>query len=279
MEEYLPFRASRPSGKFALDDIDAALAGKLSGALTASGTMEVCRRLGVRCAVSGGIGGIGDVKGEELCPDLPALRDLPVALVCTSPKDMLDIPATIGWLRNAGAVRTLGCGSAVCTGYVFNGEPVALDGEWNGEKCAPRTLILRGIAPELRLKDRGILARAVAEGKEAERAGRYYHPTVKRRARQNVRRIFVEDTARLADKQRPLCREADGSRVTAQKFNRTDIIFGRDVPARSVPSFIYRVDCAVSGPVPRAAERGFRRCGSFTARRFLFAICRIVLVK
>ena len=177
MEEYLPFRASRPSGKFALDDIDAALAGRLSGALTASGTMEVCRRLGVRCAVSGGIGGIGDVKGEELCPDLPALRDLPVALVCTSPKDMLDIPATIGWLRNAG-VRTLGCGSAVCTGYVFNGEPVALDGEWNGEKCAPRTLILRGIAPELRLKDRDVLARAVAEGKEAERAGRYYHPTV-----------------------------------------------------------------------------------------------------
>ena len=94
MEEYLPFRASRPSGKFALDDIDAALAGRLSGALTASGTMEVCRRLGVRCSVSGGIGGIGDVKGEELCPDLPALRDLPVALVCTSPKDMLDIPAT-----------------------------------------------------------------------------------------------------------------------------------------------------------------------------------------
>ena len=54
----------------------------------------------------------------------------------------------------------------------------ALDGEWNGEKCAPRTLILRGIAPELRLKDRDVLARAVAEGKEAERAGRYYHPTV-----------------------------------------------------------------------------------------------------
>ena len=90
---------------------------------------------------------------------------------------MLDIPATIEWLRNAD-VRMLGCGSAACTGYVFNGEPVALDGEWNGEKCAPRTLILRGIAPELRLKDRDVLARAVAEGKEAERAGRYYHPTV-----------------------------------------------------------------------------------------------------
>ena len=177
MDEYLPFRASRPRGKFAADGLDAALASKLSGALTASGTIEACRRLGVPCAVSAGIGGIGDVKGEELCPDLPALRDLPAALVCTSPKDMLDIPATIGWLRGAG-VRVLGCGSAVCTGYVFNGEPVALDGEWNGEKCAPHTLILRGIAPELRLKNRDILARAVAEGKAAEQAGRYYHPTV-----------------------------------------------------------------------------------------------------
>lgn len=171
MEEYLPFRASRPRGKFAADGLDAALSSKLSGALTASGTMEACRRLGVPCAVSAGIGGIGDVKGEELCPDLPA------ALVCTSPKDMLDIPATIGWLRDAG-VRVLGCGSAACTGYVFNGEPVALDGEWNGERCAPHMLIMRGIAPELRLKNRGILASAVAKGKAAEKAGRYYHPTV-----------------------------------------------------------------------------------------------------
>ncbi|OUO93285.1 pseudouridine-5'-phosphate glycosidase [Cloacibacillus sp. An23] len=177
MEEYIPFRASKPCGKFSFDMLDAALSDKLSGALTASGTMAVCARFGVPCAVSAGIGGIGDVKGEELCPDLPALRGLPVTLVCTSPKDMLDIPATIGWLRNEG-VRTLGCGSAACTGYVFNGEPVALDGVWNGEKCAPRTLILRPIAPELRLKDREILARAVAEGKEAERAGKYYHPTV-----------------------------------------------------------------------------------------------------
>ena len=72
----------------------------------------------------------------------------------------------------------LGCGSGYCTGYVFNEEPVALDGEWNGEKCAPHTLILRGIAPERRLTDRSILERAVTEGKEAERAGKYYHPTV-----------------------------------------------------------------------------------------------------
>ena len=177
MEEYLPFRSSRPRGKFSAARIESALAEKLSGALTASGTMEACRRLGVPCAVSCGIGGFEGTKEEAPCYDLLALRDLPAALVCTSPKDMLDIAATIGWLRGAG-VRVLGCGSAFCTGYLFNGAPVALDGEWNGEECAPHTLILRGIAPELRLKDNEILARAVDEGREAERAGKYYHPAV-----------------------------------------------------------------------------------------------------
>ena len=177
MEAYISFRAARPRGKFSAGRLGAALAEKLSGALTASGTMEACRRLGAPCAVSCGIGGFRGAEGEAPSPDLLALRDLPATLVCTSPKDMLDIAATIGWLRGAG-VRALSCGSAFCTGYLFNGAPVALNGEWNGEKCAPHTLILRGIAPELRLKDNEILARAVAEGEEAERAGKYYHPAV-----------------------------------------------------------------------------------------------------
>ena len=177
MEEYLPFRSSRPRGKFSAARIESALAEKLSGALTASGTMEACRRLGVLCAVSCGIGGFEGTKEEAPCYDLLALRDLPAALVCTSPKDMLDIAATIGWLRGAG-VRVLGCGSAFCTGYLFNGAPVALDGEWNGEECAPHTLILRGIAPELRLK---IMRSSRAQSTKAGRRNaqeKYYHPAV-----------------------------------------------------------------------------------------------------
>lgn len=50
---------------------------KQSGALTASGTMAVCVKMGIPVAITCGMGGIGDIKGEELCPDLPALQQIP----------------------------------------------------------------------------------------------------------------------------------------------------------------------------------------------------------
>lgn len=177
VREYLRFRASSPKGKFSSFSLDRAIREKLTGALTASATMEACRRFGIPYAVSCGIGGIGDVKGEELCPDLPAARDLPVVLICTSPKDMLDIEATVGWLREAG-VKVLGDGCRVCTGYVFDGAPVQLSGSWDGGPVPPHSVILRGIAPEKRIKDKAMLAAAVAEGKAAELRGGYYHPAV-----------------------------------------------------------------------------------------------------
>lgn len=174
IEEYLAFRARRPSGKFSCDRLDTAVSEKMSGALTASGTLEVCRRLGIPYAVSCGLGGIGDIKGEELCPDLPALRDLGVVLVGTSPKDMLDMPATIKWLVDNG-VAVLGDGTDLCTGYVFNGESVPLSGVWHGENKPP-LLILREIPAEARIKDACILSIAISDAKEAENRGAYYHP-------------------------------------------------------------------------------------------------------
>lgn len=177
IEDYLSFRAAAPRGKFSSERLDRAAAEKSSGALTASGTMEVCRRLGIPCAVSCGLGGIGEVKGEELCPDLPALRDTGVVLIGTSPKDMLDRAATMEWLAENG-VKVVGDGTDECTGYVFNGEPVKLAGELKpgAEPAKAPLLILRGIPAEKRIKDAPILKQAVADAKEAEAHGGYYHP-------------------------------------------------------------------------------------------------------
>jgi len=102
------------------------------------------------------------------------LRDLPVTLICTSPKDMLDIPATFRWLKDAG-VSVVGDGGSVCTGYLFHSVSQPLDGVW--EKGRAAKLILRGIPGEMRLSDLSLLEQAVAEAKEAERQGGYYHPT------------------------------------------------------------------------------------------------------
>lgn len=175
LAEYLPFRASMPQGKFSCDMLELAIVQKQSGAFTASATMEVCRRYGIPYAVSCGIGGIGEIKGEEVCMDLPALRDLPVTLIATSPKDMLDIPATIAWLQQAG-VSILGEGQDFCDGFLFPGDRVPLSGTWQEGMNKPPLLILRSIAEGLRLQDRSLLEQAVAQAKEVERRGGYYHP-------------------------------------------------------------------------------------------------------
>lgn len=179
LEEYLPFR-SRAAALSRIDCQglpDAREAG-LSGALTASGTMAVCAQHGIPLAVSCGIGGIGEVRGEALCPDLPALRELPVVLLATAIKDMLDIPETIRWLRDEG-VRVLGVGGSSCSGYLFRGAETALDGSLEGDALPQRgsgLLLLNPIPAAQRIADSGCLAQGIAEGRQAEAEGRYYHP-------------------------------------------------------------------------------------------------------
>lgn len=163
--------------------LDEAIENKLSGALTASGTMQVCKMNNIKLAVTCGMGGIGDIKGETLCPDLPALKDIPVCLISTSPKDMLDIGETLGWLRERG-VSVLATNEAKCTGYIFNSTDVDVDGvldldrvDLNGGKL----LILNSIPKDKRVSDLSILDIAIAEGKRAESLGKYYHPTVNKK--------------------------------------------------------------------------------------------------
>ena len=182
MAEYLPFREKSDTAiRIDCYQLDTALEQGLTGALTASGTMEVCRRMGIPLAVSCGIGGIGDIKGEELCPDLPALSQIPTALLATAPKDMLDIPATIGWLRDHG-VHVAG---ERCTGYVFHSADVALSESLADYPTAKKVvhaaqngglLLLQPMAE--RIEDISILERAIAAGKRAEAEGRYFHPAV-----------------------------------------------------------------------------------------------------
>jgi pseudouridine-5'-phosphate glycosidase len=184
--DFLAFRARAGQvGRIDCRTLDGALRLGASGALTASGTMEVCAREGIGLAVTCGMGGIGDIRGEELCPDLPALRDIPVTLISTAPKDMLDRGATIGWLREAG-VMTLGVGRGVTTGYVFVGEPVALDGWTSGDTPPERLpsgglLVLNEIPERRRVADRSILAEAVLYAREAQGRGEAFHPAANAR--------------------------------------------------------------------------------------------------
>lgn len=178
--EYILFRRrcrELDFGRIDSEGLEEALSSGGSGALTASGTMAVCERLGVPLAVTCGVGGICDIKGEELCPDLPALRDIPVSLIATAPKDMLDIEATLRWLADNG-VRVIGADSSRCTGYIFNSADVPLQGRLDGglPSARGRLLILNGIPAGERIQDASMIRLGIAAGKRAEAAGGIYHP-------------------------------------------------------------------------------------------------------
>ena len=177
MEDYLDFRTEADKLiRIDCEILEYALEEGLSGALTASGTMAVCWKYGIPLGVTCGMGGIGDIRGEELCPDLPALAQIPVALISAGPKDMLDRQGTITWLTEHG-VTVLGAQRDYCTGYIFTGEKVRLQGVYEGG-CEAPLLIINEIPEERRVLNQEILKDAVLEGKKAEQAGRYYHPAV-----------------------------------------------------------------------------------------------------
>lgn len=180
MADFLPFRARAAEiRRVSCDTLDGAAREGRSGALTASATMLAASRMGITVAVTCGMGGIGDIRGETLCPDLPALRDLPVALIAATPKDVVDIRRTLGWLHREG-VPVYGRYEAWDSGFMTVGETVELDGVWNGGRPKAPLLLLNPIPEAERLTIPGAAEQAKAAGKAAEARGEAYHPAANR---------------------------------------------------------------------------------------------------
>ncbi len=198
IEEFLPFRESKKSSfRINARNMAETLEQKGSGALTASGAMEVCRREGIPLAVTCGMGGFRPEREERASVDLEAVVTLPVTLIATAPKDMLDIPRTLNWFKDRG-VELLGAGTDRMTGYVFKSadEPITgcepgsiterIKGSSAGRIDRPgtdgpedaRQLVFLPIPEEKRIADRSILDEAVKRGLASEEAGGYFHPAV-----------------------------------------------------------------------------------------------------
>ena len=104
----------------------------ISGALTASGTMMAAKEKGIHIAVTAGMGGIGDIIGEELCADLPAIATMDVTLIATSPKDVIDIEGTIKWLLEHN-VSIWGKDTDTIDGFMLTGKPIKITGKYDGQ--------------------------------------------------------------------------------------------------------------------------------------------------
>ena len=178
MSDFIPFRRRAAEvRRISCKNFAEAVKNGVSGALTASGTMQLCQKLGIPLAVTCGMGGLCDIRGEELCPDLPALEEIPVSLISAGPKDMLDVAGTIGWLQEHG-VQVLGANCDRYTGYIFKSTDVPLSGKLGPElPQMPGKLLIINPSPESeRIQDLSLLQQGLDAGKEAEKQGGMFHP-------------------------------------------------------------------------------------------------------
>ena len=72
------------------------------GATTVAGTMIVAAMAGISVFATGGIGGVHRGQPHDVSADLIELGRTPVAVVCSGPKSILDLPLTLEALETQG---------------------------------------------------------------------------------------------------------------------------------------------------------------------------------
>ncbi|MCE5322229.1 pseudouridine-5'-phosphate glycosidase [bacterium] len=89
------------AAKIAVRDIPYALAKKIDGGTTVSATMRIASTAGIAVMSTGGIGGVhcGASETFDISADLWEMIRTPVIVVCSGPKAVLDIAATVEWLE------------------------------------------------------------------------------------------------------------------------------------------------------------------------------------
>ena len=89
--------------KLSLRDLGPALASGSSGGTTVAATAWAAAQAGIAVFASGGLGGVhlGAHETWDVSADLLALRDVPVVVVCSGVKSILDVGATLEVLESA----------------------------------------------------------------------------------------------------------------------------------------------------------------------------------
>ncbi len=101
---------NREVRKISQRDLPIALAKNWDGATTVATTSYFAHQAGIRVFATGGIGGVHRGNLPDISADLPALARLPIAVVCSGAKIVLDLAATREWLETNGVtIVGFGC--------------------------------------------------------------------------------------------------------------------------------------------------------------------------
>jgi len=85
--------------KLSVRDLAIGVARKWNGATTVASTMWIAHRAGIKVFATGGIGGVHRGSLPDVSADLPQLAQIPMIVVCSGAKIVLDLPATREWLE------------------------------------------------------------------------------------------------------------------------------------------------------------------------------------
>jgi pseudouridine-5'-phosphate glycosidase len=83
-------------------DIGLALATGLSGGTTVGASIVAAAKAGLRVFATGGIGGVHREPPFDISADLITLHDVPMIVVCSGAKSILNLPATLELLESYG---------------------------------------------------------------------------------------------------------------------------------------------------------------------------------
>jgi pseudouridine-5'-phosphate glycosidase len=101
-EELQHLAASKSVVKVSRRDIAGTILKNFDGGTTVSGTMILAEMAGLKIFATGGIGGVHRGNWMDVSADLPTLGRLPLIVVCSGAKSILDLPATREYLETSG---------------------------------------------------------------------------------------------------------------------------------------------------------------------------------
>jgi len=88
--------------KISRRDFATAISKRASGGTTVAGTMFAAQKAGIKVFATGGIGGVQKEQRFDVSPDMLALANTPMIVVCAGAKSILDLPATLEYLETMG---------------------------------------------------------------------------------------------------------------------------------------------------------------------------------
>ncbi len=134
----------RNAAKAAARDLAPLCARRAWAGTTVSATCAVAAACGIRFVATGGIGGVHRVgPGEmDVSADLPAIAQMPVCVVCSGAKAVLDVPRTVEALE-ALSVLVLGFRTSEFPNFYSSESGIPLEHRVDSAEDAARTLWIR----------------------------------------------------------------------------------------------------------------------------------------